>query len=60
MPPEIENTDHDILIALKNDMGWLKTQISNHLKHHFAMTLAAFGSALTAIIALVVVILKFK
>ena len=47
-------TDHDILIELYNDVGWIKKLMGNHLKHHWAITLAATGAAISALIALII------
>ena len=43
-------TDHDILLALEADMRWLKKIMSNHLRHHWMITIVL----LTGIIALIV------
>jgi hypothetical protein len=50
--------DHDLLIAITQDMCWLKKMFSNHLAHHWAITLAVAVSALGAITSLVLYILK--
>lgn len=47
-------TDHDILLQLYNDVNWIKKLMSNHLRHHWAITLAAIGAAISALLALVV------
>lgn len=49
--------DHDLLICIDVKLKELQTQFSNHLKHHFAVTIAALASAFSAIGALVVLIL---
>lgn len=50
--------DHDILIRIETDIKWLKTQFSNHLKHHVIVNVCLLGSALSAITALVIVVLR--
>ncbi len=49
-------TDHDLLVCIDVKLKELKEQFSNHLKHHWAMTLAlvmiTFGSVISVIIAL--------
>ena len=40
--------DHDILLQLYSDVCWVKKILGNHLKHHWLITLAAIGTAMTA------------
>jgi len=49
--------DHDrdkLLTELKTDMKWVKMGLSNHLQHHWMLTLAAWSAAVVAIGALIV------
>ncbi len=50
--------DHDILIAIKTDIKWLKAQFGNHLKHHAAINICLVGAVLTAITAILVLVLR--
>jgi len=51
-------SDHDILIGLQRDMCWVRKQLENHLRHHFLITLCSLSAALSAITAIVVVLLR--
>ena len=53
-----EQTDHDILIELKQDMRWMRKQFSNHLTHHWAILLACFGAILSLSIGIILLIVK--
>lgn len=46
--------DHDILIMLNTKLDGLEKQFSNHLRHHFLFTLAAWTIALGAIVGLII------
>jgi len=48
-----EITDHDLLIAVRNDIGWLKRGFANHLQHHWMISLCSIAAALSAFTALV-------
>jgi hypothetical protein len=50
--------DHDLLVQLAEDMKWIKTGLENHLHGHFQYSLMAWGTALAAIVALVLAILQ--
>jgi len=50
-------TDHDLLISLSKDMSWLKQIMSNHLKHHWAITIIALGAACTGFGSLILYII---
>lgn len=45
--------DHDILVELKNDMCWIKKALSNHLKHHWLITLGACTAGMAAMGSLI-------
>jgi hypothetical protein len=54
-------SDRDLLIKIyllatenKSDVGWAIKILGNHLKHHWAITLAATGAAISALIALII------
>lgn len=47
--------ERDILIELKNDVGWIKKIMGNHLKHHWAVTLAVVTCSLCTIGSLLIV-----
>lgn len=40
-------SDHDLLIALNVKQDGLEKQFSNHLHHHWAITMTALGAAIT-------------
>ena len=48
--------DHDILIELKQDMHWIKKITGNHLKHHWVITVTALSATLSAITAIVIML----
>lgn len=59
--PEEENwpdNDHDLLIMVARDICWLKKEIGNHLKHHFAINIAVVTALLATAGALLVVVLR--
>lgn len=49
--------DHDLLVCINVQLAELKLQFSNHLKHHFMIALAAWGTALGAIVTLAIYII---
>jgi len=51
-------TDREILIALTNDMIWVKKILSNHLRHHWALTLSLTGITVGTIVSLVIALAK--
>ena len=53
-------SDHDLLTKLSVDMDWLVKIVGNHLKHHWIITVTAFSAALSAITALILIIVKLK
>ena len=53
-------TDHDLLISLSNDMTWIKKMFSNHLAHHWVITICVAGSLLTAVGTLLLYIITSK
>lgn len=59
--PEEENwpdNDHDMLITIARDTCWLKKEISNHLKHHFAINIAVITAILMTAGTLLIVLLR--
>jgi len=42
-------SDHDLLIGLAKDMCWLKQMMTNHFRHHWAITVVCVGALLTGI-----------
>ncbi len=54
----VADENGDLLQELKTDMCWIKKIMSNHLKHHWAITLAAFAAGFTGFATALVVILK--
>ena len=48
------NPDHDLLVRIDERVTKLDKSMSNHLQHHWALTLAVAGSAFAAATALVV------
>lgn len=52
--------DHDLLIAMQQDICWLKKMMSNHLAHHWCTTVAVAGALLTAIGTLVMYIVTVR
>ena len=46
------------MAQLQTDVEWLKTQLANHLAHHWAVTLCLLGIAATEAAALVMFIVK--
>jgi len=46
-------SDHDLLIRIDERVAKLERCMTNHLKHHWAVTLAALSAAVTLAVALV-------
>lgn len=53
----MKNDDHDILLELKSDIGWIKKILGNHLRHHWLITLGACTAAMAALGSLIVFLL---
>ncbi len=49
--------DHDLLVCIDVKLKELKLQFSNHLKHHFIISMAACGIALSTITTLAIYII---
>jgi hypothetical protein len=49
-----EPNDHDLLIRIDERVAKLDRSMTNHLAHHWAVTLALVGSVLTALASLAV------
>ncbi len=43
---------------IETDVCWLKKAMSNHLKHHFMITLAAITTTVGAITAIILILVK--
>lgn len=54
----MEDNDHDLLIAISVQLSELKIQFSNHLKHHWGITVTLLGITLTSLVSLLIVVLK--
>jgi hypothetical protein len=49
-----EPSDHDLLIRIDERVEKLDRCMTNHLTHHWAVTLALVGSVLTALASLAI------
>ena len=49
--------DHDLLVCIDVKLRELKEQFKNHLKHHFIVSMAACGVALSTVTTLAIYIL---
>lgn len=45
-------TQKEMLIKVSTDVEWIKTQLSEHLNHHRAVRLVMYGSIITAVFSL--------
>lgn len=54
----IPDNDHDLLIKMYTDLCWVRKILGNHLSHHWAITALSLGTALSAIVTIVVVLLN--
>ena len=52
--------DHTLLVRMDVKLEELKTQFKNHLKHHFVVSMAACGVALSTVTTLAIYILTQK
>ena len=50
-------TDHDLLVSVSKDIEWLKKIMSNHLAHHWILTVCVAGAMLTALGTLIMYII---
>ena len=48
MPPK-DLTDHDLLVRIDERVNHNEGMMSNHLKHHWAVTLALLAATLSSI-----------
>lgn len=55
-----DRTTKELVIEINKDVEWLKVSFSNHLQHHFYVSLSLMGITLTAIISLIIAILKLR
>jgi len=51
-------SDHDLLIRIDERTIVFQRAMDNHLKHHFRYSLMAWGITLSALVGLVVIIIK--
>ncbi len=51
------DSDHDLLIRIDTKLDGLNEQFTNHLKHHFMYTLMALGTAISAVIAVIIALI---
>lgn len=54
----MESNDHDILIRLDEKVTDIKESLDNHLTHHFRYNLLAWSITASAIIALIIALIK--
>ena len=47
------------MASFETDMCWLKKQISNHLQHHWAVTLTLLAAVLAQSVTIVVGVIKY-
>ena len=50
--------DHDLIVRIDAKLDELKTQFDNHLSHHFKATILAWTTAISAIGALLIILLR--
>lgn len=50
--------DHDLLIKLGEDICWIKKILSNHLKHHWAITLGACTAAIGGVVTVIILLVR--
>lgn len=43
-------SDHDLLLQLCTDVKWLKHIMSNHIKHHWMLTVALAAASIAALL----------
>lgn len=51
-------TDHDLLIRIDERTFEFQKQMDNHLRHHFRYSIMAWGVTLSAIVGLIIIIIK--
>jgi len=49
-----ELTDHDLLIRIDERVTKLDRCMTNHLRHHWAVTLLALGAVVSAVLSLLI------
>ena len=54
----MELSDHDLLLIVNERVKRLNESMTNHLAHHWCVTLAAIGALLTASLSLAVLVVK--
>jgi len=53
-----EPNDHDLLIRIDERVEKLDRCMTNHLRHHWAVTMTALAAALGAVLSLLVALVK--
>ncbi len=48
----------ELLTELKTDMRWVKKGLTNHIATHSKLNLMAWGTAMTALVAVILMIIK--
>ena len=51
-------TDHDLLIRIDERSIEFQRKMDNHLRHHFRYSIMAWGVTLSALISLVIIVIK--
>ena len=51
-------TDHDLLIRIDERVQKLDRCMTNHLRHHWAVTMLALGAVLSAALSLLIALVK--
>ena len=55
--------DHDLIIEMNVKQDLMGKQFSNHLKHHWAITITALGAALSGLLgfasSMIILLLRF-
>jgi len=49
-----EPSDHDLLIRIDERVRKLDRCLTNHLRHHWAVTLLALGAVVSALVSLLI------
>ncbi len=54
----MNDIDHDLLIKVDERTQSIKTLLCNHLRHHFALNIVLLGTTLSALVSMLILILK--
>lgn len=52
-------SDHDILIEVRTIVTLLSSHFNNHLKHHWAVTIAALSAAVMGLVSFITGLIMF-